>query len=266
MRSMGRTRVIAGTMSGVAALCILILSASWALPVRAQTRTVPFSGRLLDDQAHAVPGPVDLQLTLFRSELDPEPLKIAPLTFPKTELADGVFRVQLTLSEAAVGAIGLGASPTVYLQVKDLTHDRIYQRQKFSLALPEAAPPPAAPPTAAPAPEPMAGSTQGRAELVRATSAACLASQGPGAKFIVYRAAATDAALPCAGVCSGAKPGSGCIRGWTLFNGDEYLEFGSECTATPGITASPTVAHICCCLVTAGPSPLTLGLPAGVGP
>jgi hypothetical protein len=247
-----------------------------ALAVAAGGQILPFSGRLLDDQAHPVSGPVDLQLTFFRSETDASPIPLPPYTFYRIELADGVFHLKIMLGESDLTTLS-SPTNTVYLQVKDATHDRVYRRQKFDLPAPEVAPPsnatataPAVPmvnngPTSAPIPTPPPAPAAlpppaVDLEITRAASAACFGSPGAGAKFLsTYNEAAGPST--CGSVCAQSMTGAACIRGWTIFSNNQYIEFGSECSATPVLTAAPVSARLCCCLNLRGPSPLIITAP-----
>ena len=248
-----------------------------ALAVAAGGQILPFSGRLLDDQAHPVSGPVDLQLTFFRSEADASPLPMPPYTFYKIDLADGVFHLKIMIGESDLATLS-NITNSVYLQVKDATHDRVYRRQKFDLPAPEvaaaapshasatapaaamgtsptSAPMPTPPPAPAALPPPAVD-----LELTRAASAACFGSPGAGAKFLsTYNEAAGPST--CGSVCALSMTGAACIRGWTIFSNSQYIEFGSECSATPVLTAAPVSARLCCCLNLRGPSPLIIPPP-----
>ena len=241
-----------------------------ALAAAAGGQILPFSGRLLDDQAHPVSGPVDLQLTFFRGETDASPLPLPPYSFYKIELADGVFHLKIMVGESDLAAL---SNPTnsVYLQVKDVTHDRVYRRQKFDLPTPDVASATAsnaataapAAATAASMPTPAPAALPPPAvdlEITRAASAACFGSPGAGAKFL---SAYNEAAGPstCGSVCAQSMTGAACIRGWTIFSNNQYIEFGSECSATPVLTAAPVSARLCCCLNLRGPSPLIIPAP-----
>ena len=244
-----------------------------ALAAAAGGQILPFSGRLLDDQAHPVSGPVDLQLTFFRGEADASPLPLAPYTFYKIELTDGVFHLKIRVGDSDLATLS-NPTNTVYLQVKDATHDRVYRRQKFDVPAPEV---PSVKPSIAAAPSavngppssPMAAPTPAPAavappvvdlEITRAASAACFGSPGAGAKFLsAYNEAAGPAT--CGSVCAQSMTGAACIRGWTIFSNNQYLEFGSECSATPVLTAAPVIARLCCCLNLRGPSPLIVPAP-----
>lgn len=239
-----------------------------ALAAAAGGQILPFSGRLLDDQAHPVSGPVDLQLTFFRGETDVSPLPLPPYTFYRIELADGVFHLKIMVGEADLATLS-NPTNTVYLQVKDVTHDRVYRRQKFDLPAPEVAPPsnavsPAASvvnngPASASAPMPIPPPAVDL-EITRAASAACFGSPGAGAKFLSpYNEAAGPST--CGSVCAQSMTGAACIRGWTIFSNNQYIEFGSECSATPVLAAAPVSARLCCCLNLRGPSPLIIPAP-----
>ncbi|MCX6104357.1 MAG: hypothetical protein NTY08_00815 [Proteobacteria bacterium] len=249
-----------------------------ALAAAAGGQILPFSGRLLDDQARPVSGPVDLQLTFFRSEADASPLPLPPYSFYKIELADGVFHLKIMVGEADLATLS-NPTNTVYLQVKEVTHDRVYRRQKFDLPAPEVASPPnAVSPAAsmvnngltsvsAPMPMPMPPPAPAALpppavdlEITRAASAACFGSPGAGAKFLSpYNEAAGPST--CGSVCALSMTGAACIRGWTIFSNNQYIEFGSECSATPVLTAAPVSARLCCCLNLRGPSPLIIPAP-----
>ncbi len=240
------------------------------LAIAAGGRVLPFSGRLLDDQGKAVSGPVDLQLNFFKTEVDATPLPLPPYNFYKMDLADGVFHLKIMASENDMATL---ASPSnvVYLQVRDVTHDRVYRRQKFDLTSAETPPPD--PGIAAPPPSPITstqtnasasattqGSSAGAAidqDLIRASTGACLGSPGAGAKFVAVHAEASGSQT-CGAVCSRSAVGAACIRGWTVFADSQQLEFGSECTATPVLASIPVVGRLCCCLNLRGPAPVQI--------
>ena len=238
-----------------------------ALAVAAGGRVLPFSGRLLDDQGKPVSGPVDLQLNFFRTEADATPLPLPPYNFYKMDLSDGVFHVKIMTSESDLNVLNTPGN-IIYLQVKDVTHDRVYRRQKFDMTtsepLTQAAPAPSPAPQAAASPAasatqpnpPAAGQVTGvDFDITRAAIAACVASPGAGAKFVTGRDEVAGAQT-CTNVCALSAPGAACIRGWTLFGNNQYLEFGSECNATPVLASVPVVGRLCCCLNLRGPSPL----------
>ncbi len=115
--------------------------------------------------------------------------------------------------------------------------------------------------TTAPVPEavaPAASEPQGSAprlsSLRAAAAAACLASPVAGAKFTLQL---RDASQSCAAACAQARVQATCLRGWTVYAGDAYFDYGNECTVAPGPSASEqVVSRICCCLSTTGPAPL----------
>ncbi|MEN9836028.1 MAG: hypothetical protein RL011_2221 [Pseudomonadota bacterium] len=253
-----------------AMVTMLALWLQSALATAAGGRILPFSGRLLDDQGKAVSGPVDLQLNFFKTEADAIPLPLPPYNFYKMDLADGVFHLKIMASENDMTTLS-SPSNVVYLQVRDVTHDRVYRRQKFDLATAETLP---AEPAPAPAPAPAvsvnasaglgsapsAGSSSGAGidqDIIRASSGACLGSPGAGAKFIAVHAEASGSQT-CGAVCSRAAVGAACIRGWTVFSDNQQLEFGSECSATPVLASTPVVGRLCCCLNLRGPAPVQL--------
>ncbi|MBM4251965.1 MAG: hypothetical protein FJ146_08340 [Deltaproteobacteria bacterium] len=254
----------------LAMVTMLFIWLQSAIATAAGGRILPFSGRLLDDQGKAVTGPVDLQLNFFKTEADATPLPLPPYNFYKMDLTDGVFHLKIMASENDMVTLS-NPNNLVYLQVRDATHDRVYRRQKFDLATAETPPAETAPaPTPAQvtssvtAPAAASGTTAGVSsgtgidqEMLRASTGACLASPGPGAKFVTVHAEASGSQT-CGAVCSRAAVGAACIRGWTVFADSQQLEFGSECSATPVLASTPVVGRLCCCLNLRGPAPLQL--------
>ena len=108
-------------------------------------RVLRFSGRLLDEQAHAVPGPVTLEVGFFRSEEGDDALPSPPIRFPSVALDDGVFHVTLVLTADETNRIYGDGTHAVYLQVRDETHGRTYRRQRSEQPEPVPQPPPADP-------------------------------------------------------------------------------------------------------------------------
>ena len=113
---------------------------------------------------------------------------------------------------------------------KDVTHDQTYRRQRF---VPADLPPPTAP----------------RA-LVDAAGAACLASPVAGGKFMSL---SFNANATCGAVCSNVKREATCLRGWTLFVGDQSFDFGNECAALSSAPGMSVKGRLCCCMATSGP-------------
>jgi len=265
------------------ALAVGLLIATGAFS--AEGRMMPFTGRLVDDLGQPIAGLVDLSVNFYRTEGGADAINKAAFKFAQVALADGVFHITINLSDADTEALLPLPTSTAFLQVQDSTHGRTYRKHPISRAdlLSLEQPPslptgpqvslptgaslavPAAAATAAPtplppqAPPPLPASPP----ILAATAGACLAATNVGAKFSVR---SFDKLATCAASCAIAKSGSQCLRGWSLFEGDQVFEFGNECTTVQIMPTMPALGRVCCCLAQSTPLPLFIDLPQNARP
>jgi alpha-tubulin suppressor-like RCC1 family protein len=98
---------------------------------------ITYQGRLIDDRNLPVEGPLDLAVSFFHGEDDPEPLPVPPLEFMGVATVAGKFAITIPLSGVDLNVLLPNSDPTLYLQIFDITHQKIYPRQKIN-ALPYA--------------------------------------------------------------------------------------------------------------------------------
>jgi hypothetical protein len=117
---------------------IAVLVACLLVPVTASADPfqLSYSGRLTNDAGKPMAGEVDLQLKLFRDNADPG--TIIPVTVPVFQdvlLSQGMFQVLIALDPDDFHTAFDGSD--VWVEVKDLTSNKTYPRQRF-LAVPYA--------------------------------------------------------------------------------------------------------------------------------
>ena len=90
-----------------------------------------YSGRLVDQAGKPIPGPIDLQLKLFSHPTNPTLIAVTVPVFEDVVLAAGFFQVKLNLTGANYFT-AFGGSGDVWVEVKDITHNKTYPRQQFT--------------------------------------------------------------------------------------------------------------------------------------
>ncbi len=94
-------------------------------------------GRLTEADGKPVTGPVDLEGDFYRAATGGVPLGATTMMFKNTALADGTFQIILSLASTDFAAVFGNGSVDVYLELTDVTHQRILPRQRL-LAVPYA--------------------------------------------------------------------------------------------------------------------------------
>lgn len=92
--------------------------------------TFSWSGRLADDTGRPVAGPVVLELGFYNQQEGGSPL-LAARTLSGVALQEGIFQITVTLSIAEWAALTAGRA---WIQIKDLTHGRLFARKELSAA------------------------------------------------------------------------------------------------------------------------------------
>ena len=90
-----------------------------------------YTGRFVGTDGKPMPGPVDLSVSFYRSAEGGSPLVGRAFDFQQIALNKGIFEVDMTLEPQDMHTIFNG-SDDVYIQVTDVTHNLVGQRQKYS--------------------------------------------------------------------------------------------------------------------------------------
>lgn len=90
-----------------------------------------YSGRLTEESGAPVQGPINLELKFFLSETGTDEIGVTVPVFSNVVLNEGTFGVTIDLTPAQFNTI-FSNSSSVWIQVKDVTHDQTYPRQTFS--------------------------------------------------------------------------------------------------------------------------------------
>ena len=119
-------------MNGFKQLAALIVVLTVASHATADTTALSFVGRMTEADGRPVVGPVKVEVRFFRSIGSDDEVSVDPLVFDSVDLDDGVFNLPLALTDAKLHIVFANTSTAVFIQVKDVTHQRVYPRQALS--------------------------------------------------------------------------------------------------------------------------------------
>ncbi len=100
--------------------------------VLAAPLSITYSGRMTEVTGKPIAGPVDLKVQFFRSRTGTDEVTVGPLTFPQVALAEGLFEIDITMSDTDFHTLFPATFEDTWIQVTDLTHKKTYTRQAFS--------------------------------------------------------------------------------------------------------------------------------------
>lgn len=104
----------------------------WAMPALATPYNLSWGGRMTEASGKPVDGPIDLEVSFYRSESGGDPVGDA-LSFRGVTLSQGVFQVTLSLEPSAFHQVFPSTEEPAWIEVKDATHDKTYPRQRLSM-------------------------------------------------------------------------------------------------------------------------------------
>lgn len=108
----------------------MMMSMASAIAVAATPYTLSYSGRLTDAAGKPPTGLAELEVSFF-SVATGGTATFGPLAFPGVMLSQGVFQLELALDPHEFHNV-FGGATTTFIEVKDLTANRVYPRQRFS--------------------------------------------------------------------------------------------------------------------------------------
>jgi hypothetical protein len=122
-----RRKALPLTAAGLALLFPMAVgSAAYALPLS-------YGGRLVEGNGAPREGQADLEINFYDAAEGGSKLGNSPYSFPATPLSQGVFSVDLDLSDADVASIFNDPKTPVWIEVIDKGQSRVYPRQRFSV-------------------------------------------------------------------------------------------------------------------------------------
>lgn len=90
-----------------------------------------YSGRLTEETGAPIQGPINIEVKFFLSETGTDEIGVAVPAFSGVALDEGAFGITISLTSSQFNTIFSNAS-SVWIQVKDITHDQTYPRQTFT--------------------------------------------------------------------------------------------------------------------------------------
>jgi hypothetical protein len=99
----------------------------------AQALPISYGGRLVDGNGAAREGQANLEVSFYDAAENGNMLGSSPYSLPATALSQGVFSVDLDLSDADVAVIFKDPKIPVWIEVTDTDQSRVYPRQRFSI-------------------------------------------------------------------------------------------------------------------------------------
>lgn len=104
-----------------------------SIEASASTYPLSYSGRIVDDKGEPLAGPVTLEVSFFNAQENGTLLGNSPYTKSNVTLIDGIFQFILDLPTGDASSIFSGPDDAVWIQVKDVTSNKTYPRQQFSV-------------------------------------------------------------------------------------------------------------------------------------
>jgi hypothetical protein len=107
-------------------LALLVAPSAMALPI-------PYGGRLVQADGAPREGKADLEVNFFDAAEHGAKLGSSPYSFAATVLTQGVFSIDIELSDADAAAIFKDPKAAVWIEVTDKTQGKVYPRQRFGI-------------------------------------------------------------------------------------------------------------------------------------
>lgn len=96
----------------------------------AETYSIRYTGRIVEDSGAPVQGPVDLTIRFYTAEFGGSQISL-DLNFGSVDLSEGVFDLDLNISPYFRNDI-FGASEELWIEITDATNAKAYPRQRIS--------------------------------------------------------------------------------------------------------------------------------------
>lgn len=117
-------------LNSILSFLIMIVSATSQISF-ANPYNLFYSGRLTETSGAPIQGPIDIEVKFFSSETGDDEIGVTVPVFSNVLLSEGAFGLNFDLSPATFNTI-FSVSSSIWIQVRDVTHDQIYPRQTFS--------------------------------------------------------------------------------------------------------------------------------------
>ncbi|MBM4252049.1 MAG: hypothetical protein FJ146_08770 [Deltaproteobacteria bacterium] len=110
----------------------------WAAMVAREASGYPYEltygNRITDADGKPVQGPITVSVDFYWDIADSAPrVDVPSLVIPDVQVIDGVFQLSLELAPGDFHKVFSESVTTVYIQVTDKTHNRVYGKQQFSV-------------------------------------------------------------------------------------------------------------------------------------
>jgi len=94
-----------------------------------------YSNRITEADGKPVQGPITVAVDFYADAADTAPrIEISsPIVLPDVAVSDGVFQLAIELSPSDFHKVFSETATTVYIQITDKTHNRVYAKQQFSV-------------------------------------------------------------------------------------------------------------------------------------
>jgi hypothetical protein len=93
-----------------------------------------YSNRITEPDGKPVQGPITVSVNFFNDPGDGAPrIEIPELVIPDVAVSDGVFQLSLELAPSDFQKVFSDTAISVFIQITDRTHNRVYGKQQFSV-------------------------------------------------------------------------------------------------------------------------------------
>ena len=103
-----------------------------SLSAQANPFTFPYGGRMTQAGGKPLKGPINIGVSFFSVETGGVVLGSGSQTFPNVPLRQGIFQIQISLSEAEFRTVFAHFTDAVWVEVSDLSNIKVYPRQRLS--------------------------------------------------------------------------------------------------------------------------------------
>lgn len=117
----------------MAARSVVLLALLAASPASAATVAFSYQARLTQPNGAPLVEPIDVEAGFFAAALGGTSLGSSPYRFQGIIPIDGLITLDFTLVGSEADTVFADASAETWIEIKDLTHDRTYPRQRFSV-------------------------------------------------------------------------------------------------------------------------------------
>ena len=111
---------------------VLLVTYFTMLPFDALATSITYGGRLTEPDGRPTAGPVDLEVAFYKDQEDGAPLVSGSFFYSKVPLINGLFSIELSMSDEDFHQVFAGDSSDTWIEVKDASNSRVYPRQAFS--------------------------------------------------------------------------------------------------------------------------------------